>query len=254
VPEGESLPPSAYTFAAQYALGRLLMALDISPAGLLARKTGVLAARCLTGGSTLPEAALSWRRHTYPGLAPAVPSPVGRLSSDQREIRLWRCAVTVPTAGSEDGWSAEDLQKQAGLSGVMWNEAGAPPMVNTTNTLSSITLDPQQPPVRRLLDVLGRLSVAGVKFDSLALLSGGERRVLLPTYPFEHSEYRVSPPAIEVEEIDAVPSAPAVLQPPDRPSLGAATRRTSRAALIRELAAAGFDARGNSNGNVYDAF
>ena len=251
VPAGESLAPSAHTFAAQYALGRLLMALDISPAGLLARKTGVLAATCLTGGATLPEAALSWGRQTYPGLEPPLPSRDGRVASDEREIRFWKCAVTVPAADSDESWSAEDLQKHVGPGGVMWNEAGAPPM---TNKPGCVALDPKQPPVHRLLDVLGRLYVAGVKLDSLALLSGGERKVLLPTYPFEHSEYRVSPPAIDMEEIDVVPAAPAVPRLPDRPSLGEASRRTSRAALIKELAAAGFHARASAKGNVYDAF
>jgi acyl transferase domain-containing protein/acyl carrier protein len=270
VPAGRSLASSAHTFAAQYALGRLLMALDISPAGVVASKTGILAATCLTGGSTLPEAALSWCRHTYPGLEPTpLPRSEG-LASDRHEIRLWKCAVTVPAAGSEDGSTAgEDVQTHAGPGGVIWSEAGAPSMVNMTNTPAIIALDPHQPPLHRLLDVLGRLYVAGVKFDSLALLSGGERRVLLPTYPFEHSEYRVTPPAIVMEEraepVAAPPvlagahrddeqAAPAVLRLVDPPALGDASRRTSRAALIKELAAADAQAHGRSNVNVYDAF
>jgi acyl transferase domain-containing protein len=142
-----------------------------------------------------------------------------------------------------------------------------------------IDLDPQRPAVTRLLEGLARLYVAGVKINVIPLFPDGVRRVPLPTYPFEHVTYKVSPPEISdvvaepTEEAErpevpvaAAPGAvagsprPAVdarltadlptppadppASPSPLPSLCEASRRASRAVLVKELAAVGSRAKG----------
>jgi acyl transferase domain-containing protein len=142
-----------------------------------------------------------------------------------------------------------------------------------------IDLDPQRPAVTRLLEGLARLYVAGVKINIIPLFPDGVRRVPLPTYPFEHVTYKVSPPEISdvvaepTEEagrpevpVAAAPGAvagsprPAVdarltadlptppadppASPSPLPSLCEASRRAGHAALVKELAALGSRTKG----------
>jgi phthiocerol/phenolphthiocerol synthesis type-I polyketide synthase E len=63
-----------------------------------------------------------------------------------------------------------------------------------------------------LLRGVGQLWLAGVTFDPSSLLARpGQRRVPLPTYPFERQRYWIDPPAAEQPEADS----PAPLRRPD---------------------------------------
>jgi acyl transferase domain-containing protein len=254
-----------YSFTVQYALGRLLMTMEINVAGIVAEGTGVLAAACLTGMLSIGQAAAMLCRYAqgqrelgdaiepagergqawncpllipgavlYPDKTSAISQLAGYLKSPRRLSATDASGITSDAICVHLGGS-DDLRARLGI-----DRAG-----------NWIGVEAHGPAERRLLASFARLYVRGVRFDPRPLKLHGTRRVPLPGYPFERKTYRCAPaalpefesasaavaatPAIEragASNVTALRSAP---PPAHAPELGARLSGTQRSALAESL-------------------
>ncbi len=205
-PEPEPEPVArARGFVAGYALARLWMGWGIVPQALFGVGAGEALAACLAGVLPLADA-----------LALALGSPpeeLGRLEPP-------RGSLLSPVTG---GWlSAEEAadpaywkprpERDAGLDQALAQlcknpdpvllEVGPGELLNRVEAhadfsfeQATVALESAGPPRVELLALLGRLWTAGVDVDWQAVYEHHRRRrVILPTYPFEHERFWIEPP------------------------------------------------------------
>lgn len=207
--EGEA----SESFAAQFALGRWLLDLRLHPSGIFAEGTGVYAALALTGRLSLRQAGLLLSG----GQGGEVSGENTSGSSVDAEAKEFvKCPVITP-AGELHRELPDDLRsfaanaaagqlpKQAftealGTGDVLLDCDGSLHSNSRSNSLADnpvpaaqiVNLSLEVNAVENLLQSLARLYTLGVPFDPAGLAGLGERKVLLPTYPFANEVYKVS--------------------------------------------------------------
>ncbi|MBW4450083.1 MAG: SDR family NAD(P)-dependent oxidoreductase [Spirirestis rafaelensis WJT71-NPBG6] len=242
------LTEKARAFAAQYALGRLLMSVQLQPSNLLAEGTGILVAACLRGLLTLEQAfnLLAQLEH-------------GNISGDistRSEIvsPAWKCPLVTPQGILRSSAQVTTLQLAAlvqastNLNASACKEIAAPGVyLHLGGSLSMreqleiadepqiwISANKQQAPVSGLLEAIGKLYVTGVRLNSLPLLPKGLRRVPLPTYPFDYGTYKAPLPQ-DKEENQPSTSGSGLLRVVKLPPLPQEKRQSVHTALLNEF-------------------
>ncbi|MEP0791424.1 MULTISPECIES: type I polyketide synthase [Cyanophyceae] len=203
------LAGKAYAFAVQYALGQLLMSLELQPTTLLAQETGILVAACLVGMMTLEQAMtllvqLETHKRINPDNVPMLEEALastwacplvtaGGIFRHPVKVPGLQLAALVQTSQPLDAACYREVIDEEG---VYLHLGGSLSVRKQLGVLDDphvwINPDKKQPTVNRLLATLAKLYVAGVRFNSTPLFSWNVRRVPLPTYPFERKTYKVS--------------------------------------------------------------
>ncbi|MEC4814482.1 MAG: beta-ketoacyl synthase N-terminal-like domain-containing protein, partial [Scytonema sp. PMC 1069.18] len=244
---GRQLTGRAYTFAVQYALGRLLMSLSVQPSSLLTEETGILVGACLCGMLSLEQAmSLLTQIEEQKSLVDLPMSPVS--------IPTWNCPLVTPQGtfrhfaqvpGSQlaaivrsfQRLNASHCQDIISEAGVYLHLGGTPSMRAQLEVVDNpqvwMSLDKALPIVNSLLVVLGKLYTAGVRLNSLPLFAQGLRRVPVPTYPFERQTYKAAI-ANHTENKDSHGSG--LIKAVQLPALSEEQRQSTHMALLSEFA------------------
>ncbi|MBW4427779.1 MAG: SDR family oxidoreductase [Nostoc desertorum CM1-VF14] len=218
-----ALTNKAHTFAVQYALGRLLMSLELQPNSLLVQGTGVLVGACLTGKIPL-EQAMSLlvqieagtiihpvnEQHTE-AIAPTWTCPlvtVGGIFRNSVTISHPQLAKLVQTSSQLNLASCQEVVSEEAVYLDLGNAQFLKKQL-VDNPQLWFCADNQQPSVKRWLVTLAKLYIAGVRFNTKPLFSSDVSRVPLPTYPFEHKTYKVS--VTDSSNEDNFPQLPPVI-------------------------------------------
>jgi acyl transferase domain-containing protein len=203
-----NLTEQAHTFAVQYALGRLLMSLDLQPTSLLVEGTGILSGACLVGSLTLKQGmAILAQIERGQGSHLVDGSALGQ------SALLWNCPLVTP-AGIIQGTSSDHIKeliapvqtlqrlqaehcRNAVSTGGVYLHLGCSSSIKEqlgilNDPQTWIDLSINQQAIYSLLTIFGRLYVAGVRLNTAPLFPKGICKVPLPTYPFEQTTYRVS--------------------------------------------------------------
>lgn len=232
-------------FAAQYALGRLLMSVQLQPSNLLAEGTGILVAACLRGLLTL-EAAISLLEHSN------IPGDISTTS--EIVASTWKCPLVTPQGILRSCAQVTTLQlaalvqastnlnasacKEITAPGVYLHLGGSLLMREQLGIADDpqiwISANKQQAPVSGLLEAIAKLYVAGVRLNSVPLLPKGLRRVPLPTYPFDYRTYK-APLVQEKEENQPSTSGSGLLRVVKLPPLSQENRQSVQTALSNEI-------------------
>ena len=244
------LTGKAHIFAANYAFLSWLMSLKLQPTCLIAEDIGILVAACFSGRLTLEEAIaalarLSGEKIVIPGKTPA------EAKVDRNQ---WNCSLITPKGVFKQNAALSSLQASALVQSSGAFNRDFQPMITQGGICLSLSnsrdwenaaltwISPklELSPVKRLLALMGQLYVVGVRFDSSQLYPQGIRRVLLPTYPFEHKPYRAeievargrsNHPAVESV---STPASLDLLPTQQLPSLSPEQRQASYLALKKE--------------------
>jgi len=220
------------SFALQYALARMWMALGIRPSAVVGVGAGEFVASVIAGVVDLPGAlaiaascdAGSRDWHTMTG-------------SGWRESGGFRSRLASPTiplyreyGGRIDVWEEETAERWATrVASVIGTPAeakfdvipnaivlslGARERNHGASEIAGMPVDEAG-----MARAVGLLWLNGIEADASALYAGCDyRRIALPTYPFERQRYWIDPPAQGAGSPTAAPVK--TLEPRPRPSLG----------------------------------
>jgi len=194
------LTGNAHIFAANYGFLSWLMSLKLQPTCLIAEDMGILVAACCSGRLTLEEAIAALARLSGEKIVIPGKSNVEAKVNQNR----WNCSLITPKGIFKQNVALLSLQASALVqsSGLFNRDRQASitqkgiclSLGNSRDwgeaSLTWISPKLQLSPVKGLLALMAQLYVVGVPFDSSQLYPQGIRRVLLPTYPFEHKPYQ----------------------------------------------------------------
>jgi acyl transferase domain-containing protein len=235
--EAEANASGQSLFACQYALGRLLQALGIEPAAVIAEGRGTLAGACLGGLVNLELAKPLLAGEPLSGtVANDIPlfTPQGRSDRTLELTQLGR-------------WLAADgrfpAAPEIALRDAVYLHLGADDGVHQRLGKPPRWVDLRDGDV---VSALGELYALGVAFNYRPLAGDQVRRTPLPTYPFERKpflyaspgegEEAVVPPNPVTAQLVAEQPAPAPGLRRIRPTaLKLVERQDCHAALLREL-------------------
>ncbi|WP_010681245.1 type I polyketide synthase [Acetivibrio cellulolyticus] len=193
---GSGIKEKVESIAVQYAVGMLLEHLGVTPKCIIGQGMGILAGIMLTGLATFKNIA-----EFLLGKGIQINN-----SEDKAEI-CWKCQVITPLgtiSRIEDSISYAEASINnnstftAGFEGVNNNDALICCGCSSTliSIISALGYGKQIIELKfseeSIIGALAKLYVSGVDFNPAKLYNGTQRRIPLPTYPFENAEYKVT--------------------------------------------------------------
>ncbi|MBD2439001.1 type I polyketide synthase [Nostoc sp. FACHB-110] len=241
---GHTVPQQLHTFAVQYALGRLLISLQLQPTSLLVEGTGILAGACLCGIVTLEQAIALLGKPTH------------QQSLMSEQFTTWNCPLVTPggilrpsipissaqlaslvqTSQKLDQDVCAEITAETGIYVHLGSYLGV-----SNNLETHHNFDQEKPVIQHLLTILGNLYVAGVRFNSSPLFSNGLRRLPLFSYPLERTTYKAPLPYNDEPELVAIACGEpkfitsGLVRVQQLPRLSPEQRQSSYTALLSEF-------------------
>lgn len=204
----EKSSPSAKdveSFASQYAFGMMLKSFDIGIKSIICEDTAVLAGAALTGILTLSQAAkfiinkndcLDIGDEAHESNDISIKCPIitsGGIIDKGNAPKLVQVLPTITKEKLSAKFRAEIINDKDAI--VYY---GNKESVRTEfermkfKNLQWLEVNKEEDPVESILRVLAKLYTIGVSYNPSGLSTNISRRVPLPTYPFENSEYKVA--------------------------------------------------------------
>ncbi|APC40563.1 type I polyketide synthase [Clostridium estertheticum] len=182
-------------FATEYALGVLLSSFDLKIYGMIAQGTGIAAAAVLTGLITLDQAIKELTGNSI------LENTIDK--GDNNAVYL-NCPILTPTGVVEDVLdisinvekNIKDLNEFVIKNQVVIYPGNINEIKNSefydAKLFNWVDMNINDNPVESIITVFAKLYTLGSRYNPSKLFSVMEKKVPLPTYPFENETYKVT--------------------------------------------------------------
>ncbi|WP_148296454.1 SDR family NAD(P)-dependent oxidoreductase, partial [Alkalihalobacillus hemicellulosilyticus] len=188
-------------FAIQYAYGEMLKSFSLKPKSIICEGTGIWAGAVLAGYVSITD--------LIEQLVKTKEMRTAKPNTDQ-DFR-WDCLLITPSGIKTKEKNVEWIQELTEEMEIPLKKEELHPIlserdlllecgnisVNSRESISAyfqevVTTNKSSNPIESILRVMGQLFVAGVSYNPGRIFRHNERRIPLPTYPFERSMYKVT--------------------------------------------------------------